>query len=93
MHMSIRSGHNSKTELMADLAIFKQRTSYNSGKKLFSEIRQLKTFVVHHKLGWYSHFVAHTLDVECMVTNKLTTYCNPHAHARRVLMTSQGAMD
>ena len=43
---------------MADLAMLKRRTSYNWERKLFSEIHQLKTFGIQHKLGWYVQFVA-----------------------------------
>ena len=58
---------------MADLAMLKQRTSYNSGRKLLSEIRQLKTFVVQHKLGWYVQFVANmSYKGNRLVTNKQT---------------------
>ena len=48
---------------MADhLAVLNQtKTSYNLGKKaFFSEIHQLRTFGVQHRLGRYVQFVAHT---------------------------------
>ena len=66
---------------MADLAMLKQRTSYNLGMKaFFSEIRQLKTFGVQHKLGWYIQFVAHmSYEGNRVVTNR---HCNPRVHAR-----------
>ena len=54
--------------------MLKQRTSYNSGRKLFSEICQLKTFVVQHKLGWCIQFVANmSYKGNRLVTNKQTS--------------------
>ena len=57
-------------------------------RKLFSEIRQLKTFGVQQRPGCYVHFVAHTTYAAArLVPDTQTDYSNPYAHAHRALTT------
>ena len=58
-------------------------------RKLFSEIPQLKTFVVQRKIGWYVHFISQMYYVRSRVvtdrqTDRQTEYCNARAHAPSV---------